>query len=56
MSAADALRGLGQLKAARDPDQVTLDWPRLLLGEDHPFTLQTANALAADLRALETNG
>jgi hypothetical protein len=43
---------LGQVRAARELDQDTLDRRRRVLGEDHPDTLTTANNLAADLRAL----
>jgi hypothetical protein len=45
-------RMLGQVRAARELDQDTLDRRRRALGEDHPDTLTTANNLAADLRAL----
>ena len=43
---------LGEVQAARDLDQDTLDRMRRILGEDHPSTLNSANNLAADLRAL----
>ena len=45
------LRALGEVQAARDLDQDTLDRRRRVLGEDHPDTLFRA-CLAADLRAL----
>jgi hypothetical protein len=45
------LRALGQVQAARDLDQDTLDRRRRILGEDHPATLTSADNLAADLRA-----
>jgi len=38
MTLADDLRALGQVQAARDLDQNTLD-RRRILGEDHPDTL-----------------
>jgi hypothetical protein len=53
---ADDLRGLGEVQAAYDLDQDTLDRRRRVLGEDHPDTLQSASNLAADLRALEEAG
>ena len=46
------LRALGEVQAARDLDQDTLDRRRRVLGDDHPDTLCSANNLAADLRAL----
>ena len=46
------LRALGEVQAARDLDQDTLDRHRRVLGEDHPDTLTSASNLAADLRAL----
>ena len=46
------LRDLGEVQAARDLDQDTLDRRRRVLGEDHPDTLTSAENLAADLRAL----
>ena len=46
------LRALGELQAARDLDQDTLDRRRRILGQDHPATLTSADNLAADLRAL----
>ena len=46
------LRALGELQAARDLDQDTLDRKRRILGEAHPETLSSAHNLAADLRAL----
>jgi hypothetical protein len=46
------LRALGEVQAARDLDQATLESRRRVLGENHPDTLSSANNLAADLRAL----
>jgi Tetratricopeptide repeat len=46
------LRALGEVQAARDLAQDTLDRRRRTLGEDHPDTLASAENLAADLRAL----
>ena len=46
------LRDLGEVQAARDLDQDTLDRRRRVLGEDHPDTLASASNLAADLREL----
>ena len=46
---ANDLRALGEVQAARDLDQDTLDRKRRVLGEDHPDTLTSANNLAADL-------
>ena len=46
------LRALGDLQAARDLDQDTLDRRCRILGQDHPDTLASADNLAADLRAL----
>jgi len=43
---------LGEMQAARDLAQDTLDRRRRVLGEDHPKTLASANNLAAGLRAL----
>ncbi len=43
--------GLGEVQAARDLAQDTLDRRRRILGEDHPATLTSADNLAADLRA-----
>jgi hypothetical protein len=40
------------VQAARDLDQDTLDRRRLVLGPDHPYTLTSANNLAANLAAL----
>jgi hypothetical protein len=47
------LRALGEVQAARDLDQDTLDRRRRLLGEDHPDTLISVDNLAADQRALD---
>jgi len=47
---------LGEVQAARDLDQDTLDRKRRVLGEDHPETLRSARNLAADLRALSEAG
>jgi Tetratricopeptide repeat len=52
-SLAADLRALGEVQAARDLDQDTLDRRRRVLGEDHPDTLASARDLAADLRALD---
>jgi hypothetical protein len=38
---------LGDLQAARDLDQDTLDRRRRVLGDDHPDTLSSANNLKA---------
>jgi hypothetical protein len=46
------LRDLGEVQAARDLDQDTLDRKRQVLGEDHPDTLTSASNLALDLRIL----
>jgi hypothetical protein len=46
------LRGLGEVAAARDLDQDTLERRRRVLGADHPDTLRSANNLAVDLSAL----
>ena len=50
---ADVLRAPGEVQAARDLDQDTLDRNRRVLGPDHPNTLISAGNLAADLRLLE---
>ena len=50
------LRDLGEVQAARDLDQDTLDRRRRLLGDDHPDTLRSASNLAADLHALGETG
>lgn len=50
------LRALGEVQAARDLAQDTLDRKRRVLGEDHPSTLTSARNLAADLRALGKTG
>jgi hypothetical protein len=44
------------VQAARDLGQDTFDRCRRVLGADHPNTLQSANNLAADLRALGEAG
>jgi hypothetical protein len=46
------LRELGEVQAARDLDQDTLDRRRRVLGQDHPDTLASATNLAHDLREL----
>ena len=46
------LRDLGELQAARDLDEDTLDRSRRVMGEDHPCTLIFASQLARDLRDL----
>jgi hypothetical protein len=46
------LRALGELQAAHDLNQDTLDRRRRILGQDHPDTLTSATNLATDLRAL----
>jgi Tetratricopeptide repeat len=51
-SCANDLRFLGEVRAACDLDQDTLDRRRRVLGVDHPDTLACASELAADLRAL----
>ena len=43
---------LGEVQAARDLNQDTLDRRRRILGHDHPDTLNSAHNLAIDLRAL----
>src|SRR5439155_971111 len=43
---------LGNVPAARDLDQDTLDRRRRVLGDDHPDTLRSATQLATDLREL----
>jgi hypothetical protein len=43
---------LGDLEAARNLDQDTLDRGRRVLGEGHPDTLISASNLADDLRLL----
>ena len=55
-SLAISLHGLGDVQAARDLDQDTLDRRRRILGEDHPDTRRSAENLAADLRALGKGG
>jgi hypothetical protein len=45
------LRALGEVQAARELEQDTLDCYRRVLGDDHPETLASANNLAADLHA-----
>jgi hypothetical protein len=50
------LRALGELQAARDLDQDTLDRRRRVLGEDHPETRTSARNLALDLSALGESG
>ena len=49
---ATSLRELGEVQAARDLDQDTLDRRRGVLGQDHPDTLASAANLATDLREL----
>ena len=46
------LRELGEIHAARDLDQNTLDRRRQVLGEDRPDTMSSAANLSADLRFL----
>jgi cellulose biosynthesis protein BcsQ/tetratricopeptide (TPR) repeat protein len=46
------LRDLGRFAEARDLNEAVLAEQTRLLGEDHPHTLMTAGALAADLRAI----
>jgi hypothetical protein len=46
------LRELGEIAAARDLDQDTLERRRRVLGEDHPDTVSSAHSLAAALREL----
>jgi hypothetical protein len=43
---------MGQVQAAKELDEDTLDRRRRALGEDHPLTLTTARNLAGDLREL----
>jgi hypothetical protein len=45
------LRELGEVQAARDLDQDTLDRRRRVLGPGHPDTLRSSYNLAAELRA-----
>jgi hypothetical protein len=47
---------LGEVAAARDLDQDTLERRRRVLGADHPDTLTSASNLAGDLRALGEAG
>jgi hypothetical protein len=44
------LRELGEVQAARDLDQDTLERRRRVLGRDHPDTLRSVYNLAAELR------
>ena len=46
------LRKLGDVQAARDLDQDTVDRLRRVMGHDHHLTLRSAAILAADLREL----
>jgi hypothetical protein len=45
------LRELGQVQAARDLDEDTLERRRRILGQDHPDTLRSAYNLATELGA-----
>ena len=49
---AAALRELGEVRAACDLEQDTLDRFRRVLGADHPSTLASASNLALALRLL----
>jgi Tetratricopeptide repeat len=49
---ANDLYQMGEVQAARDLDQDTLERRRRVLGEDHPDTLTSASNLADDLRLL----
>lgn len=46
------LYALGEVQAARDLNQDTLDRYRRIVGEDHPDTLNSASNLANKLRDL----
>jgi hypothetical protein len=46
---------LGEVQAARDLEQDTLDRRRRVLGADHPDTITSASNLAAYLRAGEAD-
>jgi Tetratricopeptide repeat len=46
------MRELGDAQADRALDEDTLLRRRQVLGEDHPYTLQSATSLAIDLRLL----
>jgi hypothetical protein len=50
------LRELGEVQAARDLNQDTLDRRRRIPGQDHPDTLNSAHNLAIDLRQLGQAG
>jgi hypothetical protein len=50
------LRLLGEVRAARDLGQDTLDRRRRVLSEDHPDTLTSASNLGLDLRILGEGG
>jgi tetratricopeptide repeat protein len=47
-SVAADLRALGNVQAARDLDQDTLERRRRVLGDEHPDTLASARNLAMD--------
>ncbi|MGH3939727.1 MAG: tetratricopeptide repeat protein [Pseudonocardiaceae bacterium] len=47
--------GLGTHQQARALHEVTLNHFRRVLGDNHPYTLKSADNLAADLRALGCN-
>jgi cellulose biosynthesis protein BcsQ/tetratricopeptide (TPR) repeat protein len=49
---ANILREQGKFREARAVDAEVLKEQRMLLGDEHPHTLQTRSSLAADLRAL----
>ncbi|WP_198953315.1 FxSxx-COOH system tetratricopeptide repeat protein [Kitasatospora sp. CB01950] len=52
LQTANVLRSQGAYNDALELDQATLAGQRELLGEHHPYTLMTANSMAADLRYL----
>jgi tetratricopeptide (TPR) repeat protein len=49
---ANILRDQGKFQQAQAVDEEVLKEQRVLLGDEHPHTLQTRSSLAADLRAL----
>ena len=55
-SLAAIMRDLGEVQAARDLEQDTLNRRRRVLGDDHPDTNRSASNLASDLRALGEGG
>lgn len=53
---ANILRDQGKFQQAQAVDEEVLKEQRVLLGDEHPHTLQTRSSLAADLRALGDYG